>query len=49
VLSECSMSLIRKPRKPHWLLSSHPDITLDNRPLWQKFIDEAYWNVELED
>jgi len=49
VLSECSMSVIRRPRRPHWLLSSHPDITLDNRPLWQKFIDEAYWNVELED
>jgi len=46
---DCHMTLIRKPRKPHWLLGSHPDITPDNRPLWQKFIDEAYWNVALEE
>jgi len=49
LLSESSMSLIRKPRKPHWLLGSRPDSTPDTRPLWQKFIDEAYWNVALEE
>ncbi|MCX8038723.1 MAG: HNH endonuclease [Candidatus Sumerlaeia bacterium] len=49
MLAECRMSLIRKPRKPHWLLGSRPDVTPDTRPLWQKFIDEAYWNVALEE
>lgn len=48
-LKQCGMSLIRKPRKPHWLLSGHPSFTPENRPLWQKFVDEAYWNVALEE
>ena len=49
LLSESSMSLIRKPRKPHWLLGTRSDFKPDSRPLWQKFIDEAYWNVALEE
>jgi len=47
--SESGMRLIRKPRKPHWLLGSRLEFNPDNRPLWQKFIDEAYWNVTLEE
>lgn len=46
-LNECGLSLIRKARKPHWLLGSRLDFNPDNRPLWQRFIDEAYWNVAL--
>lgn len=48
-LAESGLTLIRKPRRPHWLLGSRPDFNPDNRPLWQKFIDEAYWNVALEE
>lgn len=47
LLSECGMSLIRKPRKPRWLPGKHVDIHPDDRTFWQKFIDEAYWNVTL--
>ena len=49
VLSQCGMGLIRKPLKPHWLLSGHAEFNPENRPLWQRFIDEAYWNVALEE
>jgi 5-methylcytosine-specific restriction endonuclease McrA len=49
LLSVTGMTMIRKPRKPHWLLGSRLDFNPDNRPLWQKFIDEAYWNVALEE
>ncbi|KPL11357.1 hypothetical protein AMJ85_03745 [candidate division BRC1 bacterium SM23_51] len=48
-LRECSMSLIRKPRKPHWLLGTRLEFNPESRPFWQKFIDEAYWNVALEE
>jgi 5-methylcytosine-specific restriction endonuclease McrA len=49
LLGECGLSVIRKPRRPHWLMGSRPDFNPDHRPLWQKFIDEAYWNVALEE
>jgi 5-methylcytosine-specific restriction endonuclease McrA len=49
LLGECGLTLIRKPRRPHWLLGSRADFDPDHRPLWQKFIDEAYWNVALEE
>jgi len=49
LLHECGMSLRRKPRRPHWLLGARPDFTADHRSLWQRFIDEAYWNVALEE
>lgn len=48
-LAKSGLALIRKPSRPHWLLGSRPDFNPDNRPLWQKFIDEAYWNVPLEE
>ncbi|MFC1735967.1 HNH endonuclease [Candidatus Hydrogenedentota bacterium] len=45
---QANMPLIRKPRKPSWI--SHLGFHLDNIPStsWQKFIDKAYWDVELE-
>lgn len=46
---ECGISVIRKPRKPHWLLGTRLEFNPENRPFWQKFIDEAYWNVALEE
>jgi 5-methylcytosine-specific restriction endonuclease McrA len=49
LLANCGMTLMRKPRKPHWLMGARGDFTIANRPLWQRFIDEAYWNVALED
>jgi 5-methylcytosine-specific restriction endonuclease McrA len=49
LLHQCGMKLIRRPRKPHWLMSAHVEFNYRNRPLWQRFIDEAYWNVALEE
>ena len=49
LLGQCRMELLRKPRKPHWLLSGYPDFNPRNRPLWEKFVDEAYWNVALRE
>jgi 5-methylcytosine-specific restriction endonuclease McrA len=48
-LGESGLSLIRKPRRPHWLLAARLDPNPDNRSLWQRFVDEAYWNVALEE
>jgi len=47
LLEECDLTLPRKPRKPHWsiVLGSNPSDF--GNPLWQKFIDVAYWNVTL--
>ena len=46
--SECGMHPIRTPKKPSWLTtltSIHLDE--DNRSLWQKFVDTAYWETNL--
>jgi 5-methylcytosine-specific restriction endonuclease McrA len=48
-ISSSGMQLIRKPKKPHWLQALRPNFDTSDRPLWQKFIDEAYWNVALEE
>jgi 5-methylcytosine-specific restriction endonuclease McrA len=47
---ECSMRLSRLPKKPHWTLV-HCNIRIDddNRSLWQKFIDTAYWETNLKE
>jgi len=47
--SECGMTLIRKPRKPHWLFATRFEFAPEDRSVWQKFIDEAYWNVALKE
>lgn len=46
LLEETGMSLFRRPKKPHFsLIFGRGEI---NSPLWQKFIDFAYWNVSLD-
>jgi 5-methylcytosine-specific restriction endonuclease McrA len=45
---ECGMSLRRPPKRPSWigtLAALHLDE--DNRSLWQKFVDTAYWETNL--
>jgi 5-methylcytosine-specific restriction endonuclease McrA len=48
--TEAGMKLLSQPTRPHWLSCSN---ALGPRPtsssLWQRFIDEAYWNTSLED
>lgn len=48
---EAGMRLARAPSRPHWLACAGTwPPTVDHRtPLWQKFIDAAYWNVPLKE
>jgi 5-methylcytosine-specific restriction endonuclease McrA len=46
---EVTMPLIRKPRKPRWIPYSGDGFSNAHRPSWQRFVDAAYWDVELKD
>ena len=48
-LADASMKLIRRPKKPHWLMCIKKNAFDTNRPLWQKFVDVTYWHTELEE
>lgn len=49
LLHEASMKLLSVPKKPHWLQCSQFSVRSDGNSFWQKFIDNAYWNVVLKD
>ncbi|MCX7719347.1 MAG: HNH endonuclease [Candidatus Sumerlaeaceae bacterium] len=46
---EIGMQLRTQPKKPHWLACSNFQIPTGGSSLWQKFLDNAYWNVPLLD
>ncbi|RJP20394.1 MAG: HNH endonuclease [Candidatus Abyssobacteria bacterium SURF_5] len=46
---EAAMPLIRKPRKPRWIPYSTESFASARKPSWQRFVDAAYWDVELKD
>lgn len=49
LLDDTSMKLSRPPRKPHWIgIVSHM-LKCQERPSWQRFVDMAYWNVDLRE
>jgi 5-methylcytosine-specific restriction endonuclease McrA len=45
---EAGLVLLTKPEKPHWLACT--GLTLPSQPssLWQRFLDNAYWNTSLK-
>lgn len=47
---ETEMKLLTKPSKPKWWGSCSLvfRVAIKTKTSWQKFIDQAYWNVELE-
>jgi len=47
--SQTSMKLVRQPSKPHWLSIIRHSLKGHNRPTWNKFVDMAYWNVDLKE
>jgi 5-methylcytosine-specific restriction endonuclease McrA len=48
--SECGMQPIRAPKKPSWLSTIYSiHLDEDNRSLWQKFVDTAYWETRLHE
>ncbi|GAB4344098.1 MAG: HNH endonuclease [Candidatus Abyssubacteria bacterium] len=46
---DAAMPLIRKPRKPRWLPHSGEGFAAIRKPSWQRFVDAAYWDVELRE
>jgi 5-methylcytosine-specific restriction endonuclease McrA len=46
---EARMHLRRPPRRPHWLATLRHTLKRPDRPIWQKFVDAAYWDVVLEE
>lgn len=48
LLSHTPLKLAKKPAKPHWLTIVRYTLKGNNRPVWQKFVDMAYWSVDLE-
>ncbi len=47
-LKDCGMKLLREPKRPHWLATLRNTLKDPARPIWQKFVDAAYWNVALD-
>jgi len=43
---EAHMKLLSKPKKPRWIPTFHGGRILDS---WEKFVDEMYWSVPLEE
>ena len=46
---EARMPLIRQPRKPRWMPHSNEGISSVRKASWQRFVDAAYWDVELNE
>lgn len=46
---EARMHLPHAPRKPHWLAALRSMLRGPERPMWQRFVDVAYWDVTLEE
>jgi hypothetical protein len=46
---EAHMPLRRKPSKPAWLPKFGARIPTGELSSWQRFIDAAYWDVELKE
>jgi len=46
---DAGMPLIRKPRKPRWMPHSGESFASVNKASWQRFVDAAYWDVELKE
>lgn len=49
LLTEIHMKLLRKPVKPTWATRVGVKIGRDRKKSWERFLEEAYWDVELKD
>jgi 5-methylcytosine-specific restriction endonuclease McrA len=49
LLNEVSMKLLRKPVKPHWATRVGVKLGRSYKPSWERFLEDAYWNVELKE
>lgn len=48
-LEEAHMRPMKTPKRPHWLSTLRSTLKGPERPIWQRFVDAAYWNVPLEE
>lgn len=46
---DVGMRLLKPARRPHWLATLRSTLKGPERPIWQRFVDAAYWNVALEE
>jgi 5-methylcytosine-specific restriction endonuclease McrA len=46
---EAGMPLVRPPRKPRWVPYTGENLSSMRKPSWQRFVDAAYWDVELKE
>lgn len=49
LLHEARLKLLSVPAKPHWLVCSDFRFRPAENSLWQKFVDNAYWNTSLRE
>lgn len=47
MLYELHMKLLRKPVKPQWATRVGVKLGRSWKPSWERFLEEAYWDVEL--
>lgn len=48
-VADVGMKLRKVPKRPHWLATMRATLRGPERPIWQRFVDAAYWNVTLEE
>ena len=46
---ELGMRLLRRPVKPHWATRVGVKLGRAYKPSWERFLEEAYWDVELRE
>lgn len=49
LVHEAGLKLLNHPVKPHWLGCSQFGGKVASGSLWQKFVDSAYWNAQLDE
>ena len=46
---EVGMKLLKPAHRPHWLATLRHNLRGPERPIWQRFVDAAYWEVQLDE
>lgn len=49
MLQEAGLKLLNEPVRPHWLACAQFQRKVASGSLWQKFVDSAYWDSQLEE
>jgi 5-methylcytosine-specific restriction endonuclease McrA len=49
LLTELHMRLLKKPVKPQWATRVGVKLGRIYKPAWERFLEEAYWDVELRE